>query len=68
MEISENLKWINKIEEIDVAEGIKNCGMPQHYHKFVRSFYDTIETRIFRILITQTTSRPIHQRFIPLRV
>ncbi len=46
MEIPENLKWINKIEEIDVAEGIKNCGMPQHYHKFVRSFYDTIETRI----------------------
>lgn len=49
MELPEYLKWINEVEDIDPAEGIKNCGKPQQYIKFIRTFFDTLENRIREI-------------------
>lgn len=49
MELPEYLKWINEVEDIDPDEGIKNCGKPQQYIKFIRTFFDTLENRIREI-------------------
>ena len=46
MEIPDNLKWISEVEGIDVPEGLRNCGMPEQFIKFVRTFYDTLDVRI----------------------
>ncbi len=49
MEIPDNLKWIDELEGIDASEGIKNCGMPVQYIKFVRTFYETLDNRVQEI-------------------
>lgn len=49
MELPEGLKWMAEVEGIDAFEGIRNCGRPQQYIKFVRTFFDTLETRIREI-------------------
>ena len=49
MELPESLKWINEVEDIDPAEGMRNCGQPQQYIKFIRTFFDTLENRIKEI-------------------
>ena len=49
MELPERLKWINEVEGIDPAEGIRNTGKPQQYIKFIRTFFDTLENRISEI-------------------
>ncbi len=46
MEIPESLNWISEVEDIDPSEGLKNCGRPEQYAKFVRTFFDTIDSRI----------------------
>lgn len=49
MELPEELKWMSEVEGIDPSEGITNCGMPQQYVKFVKTFFDTLEARIAEI-------------------
>ena len=49
MELPDNLKWISDVDGIDPEEGIKNCGKPEQYIKFIRTFHDTLENRIHDI-------------------
>ena len=49
MELPERLKWMSDVEGIDPASGIENCGKPEQYIKFVRTFFDTLENRIREI-------------------
>ena len=49
MELPERLEWMAEVEGIDPSEGIRNCGRPQQYIKFVRTFFETLECRIREI-------------------
>ena len=36
-------KWIYEIDDLDVSEGIKNCGGEQSFMNVIETFYDTSE-------------------------
>ena len=49
MDIPDKLKWITEVDGINAQEGLHNCGMPEQYVKFLRTFYDTLDDRLFEI-------------------
>ncbi|MBQ3796474.1 MAG: EAL domain-containing protein [Butyrivibrio sp.] len=36
--------WMDKLEEIDASEGLKNCGSPDSYLNILKVYYESIES------------------------
>lgn len=44
-ELPDEYKWLKNVDGLDVNDGIKYCGLPSAFIKFIGTFYDTIDNK-----------------------
>ena len=45
MALPESEQWLYEVEGLNVEDGLKYCGMPAQFIKFVTAFYDTMDDK-----------------------
>ena len=45
MALPEDASWLYEVDGLSVEDGLKYCGMPKQFIKFVNAFYDTMDEK-----------------------